>query len=223
MKINLTETKIFCLTCESENGRKRTHIQEILPQAEFVEPIIGIAKNKSGATGTLRMVERGLINQTYLTPFKPFLMIEDDVSLTRSLDTIDIPDDADILYVGLSNCSMNDHRFHYANYYESVPEYPHIVRIKHMLSTHGIMVCSPLGAAVIQRTMLEVFLSDQPWDIPLALIQPYYRVYALRDPLVYQDAEYNGDEGCTRILLNGPDKELPAEWVTKDFATIRML
>ena len=221
MKIDLS--KIFCLTCEPENGRKRTHIKNIIPTVEFVEPIIGIAKNKSGASGTLRMVERGLRSQIPQTPFRPFLMIEDDVSLSRPIESIDVPDDSDILYVGISKCSMNDHQFHYDNYYETVPEYPRIVRIKHMLSTHGIVICSPLGAAVFQRTMLEVFLSDQPWDIPLALIQPYYRVYALREPLVYQDANFSGDERCTRIELQGPDKELPAEWITRDLATIRML
>ena len=223
MKIDLTQTKIFCLTCEPEGGKKRTHIQEIIPRAEFVEPIIGIPKNKSGATGFMRMVERGLKIQSPGQPFKPFLMLEDDVALNKPLDECEIPDDTDILYVGISNCSMNDHRFHYANYYESVAEYPNIVRIKHMLSTHGIMICSPLGAAVVQRTMLEVYLSDKPWDIPLALIQPYYRVYALRDPLVYQDANYNGDEGCTKIRFDGSDSILPTEWVTRDLASIRML
>jgi hypothetical protein len=220
MKIDTTN--IFCLTCELEDGKKRAHIKAILPQAVFVEPIIGIAKNKSGASGFMRMVERGLRTQIPGQPFKPFIMIEDDVSLSKPLDTLDVPDDADLLYVGISNCSMNDHQFHYANYYTAVPEYPGIVRIKHMLSTHGIMVCSALGAAVIQRTMLEVFLSDKPWDIPLALIQPYYNIYAMREPMVYQDAYYNGDEGCTKIRFDGPDRELPEEWLTKDLATIRM-
>ena len=46
MKIELTQTNIFCLTCEPEDGKKRTHIKAILPQAKFVEPIIGIPKNK---------------------------------------------------------------------------------------------------------------------------------------------------------------------------------
>jgi hypothetical protein len=223
MKIELTQTNIFCLTCETDDSKKRTHIKAILPQAKFVEPIIGIPKNKSGATGFMRMVEHGLKTQISGKPFTPFLMIEDDVSLSKPLHTFDIPDDADLLYVGISNCSMNEYRFHYANYYESVTGYPDIVQIKHMLSTHGIMVCSPLGAAVFQRVMLEVYLSDKPWDIPLALIQPYYRVYALRDPLVYQDANYNGDEGCTRIKFDGPDRELPKEWISRDVASIRML
>jgi hypothetical protein len=169
------------------------------------------------------MIERGLQQQKRNEPFQPFLMIEDDVSfLPAAEQSVNIPPDADILYVGLSNCSMNDHQFHYANYYTSVEGYPHIVRIKHMLASHGIVVCSAMGAAVLQRTMLEVFLSDKPWDVPLAFIQPYYNVYALRCPWVYQDAAFGGDEACTRITLEGPDHPFPENWVTKDLATIRM-
>lgn len=223
MNIDFTQTHILCLTCETEDGKKRTHMKQMINNIEFVEPIIGIAKNKSGATGFMRMVERGLRSQVSGEPFKPFLMLEDDVSLNRSLDSIAIPQDADVLYVGLSNCSMDDHQFHYANYYESVPDYPDIIRVKHMLATHGIMICSPLGASVFQRTMLEVFISDKPWDIPLALMQPYYQVYALRDPLVYQDVNYGGDERCTQIKLEGPDNRLPDNWVSRDVITIRML
>lgn len=224
MNIKLSKIKIFCLTCEEDDkGSKRNHIKSII-DAEFVQPIIGIAKNKSGASGFMRMVERGLRAQIPGQPFSPFLMIEDDISLERSHnDEISIPDDTDILYVGLSKCSMNDHCFHYANYYQSVENYPGIIKINHMLATHGIMICSPIGAAVFQRTMLEVFLSDQSWDIPLAFIQPYYNVYALREPLVYQDSKYGGDEACTRFSIMGYGNPLPNEWKKKDLATLRML
>jgi hypothetical protein len=222
MHINIKNIKIFCLTCESEEGRRRSHIKDIL-NPEFVEPMIGIPKNKSGASGFMRMVERGLKLQNCNEPFQPFLMLEDDISIHRDIDSIDIPDDADILYVGLSKCSMNDHRYHYENYYESVPDYSEIIRIKHMLATHGIMICSPLGAAVFQRAMLEVYQSDQAWDIPLAFLQPYYNVYALRNPYVYQDETYGGDENCTKITLYGPDRILPNEWITKDSVSLRML
>jgi hypothetical protein len=224
MKIVFSDISTYCLTCESqEDSAKKNHIREQFESVEFVYPIIGIAKNKSGATGFMRMVEKGLKSQESGKPFSPFLMLEDDVSIHHKIHEIVIPDDADILYVGLSICSMNDCMFHYANYYESLPEYPEVVQIKHMLATHGIVVCSPLGASVIQRTMLEVFMSDRPWDVPLAFIQPYYKVYALRRPLVYQDATYGGDESCTRIVLDGPDRLLPKEWESYDLSTIRMI
>ena len=91
-----------------------------------------------------------------------------------------------------------------------------------MLSSHGIMVCSARGANVIKNLMIEVYLSVKAWDIPLALIQPFYNVYALRRPMVYQDANYGGDEGCTRITLDGPDNELPEQWITGDLVSIKM-
>jgi hypothetical protein len=197
---------------------------EDIIQPEFVMPIIGIQKNKSGATGFFRMVERGLKAQHRGEPFRPFLMLEDDISFSTDSSNlqIDVPDDADLLYVGLSNCSMNDYMFHYANYYQGVEAFPDVVRIKHMLATHGIMVCSALGASVLQRTMLEVYLSDKAWDIPLAYIQPFYNVYALRKPWVYQDSVYGGDDACTRITLEGDDRELPKEWLSRDHVTISM-
>jgi hypothetical protein len=208
----------------SDGMSKREHIESIMKTPfEFVHPIMGIQKNKSGASGFFRMIENGLKKQVRGEPFRPFLMVEDDISFETGEKTVEIPDDADILYVGLSNCSMNDYMFHYANYYESVYGYGEVVRVKHMLASHGIMVCSALGAAAIQRTMLEVFLSDKPWDVPLAYLQPHYRVYALRRPWVYQDANYGGDEACTRIRLMGADNPLPIEWVTKEYITLRLL
>ena len=231
MKIVLNEIPIFCLTCEDTGPSteqqpisKRSHIESIMESSfEFVQPLIGIAKNKSGASGFFRMVEQGLSQQVRGEPFRPFLMVEDDISFETGPKEILIPDDADILYVGLSKCSMNEYMFHYANYYESVEGFSEVVRVKHMLASHGILICSALGASVIQRTMLEAFLSDKPWDVPLAYLQPYYRVYALRRPWVYQDAAYGGDEACTRITLTGPDNLLPEEWVSKEGVSRRML
>ena len=233
MRISLAELPIYCLTCEDDNFRpsneisKKNHVQSEWSRAgvsgDFVYPIYGgIPKNKSGASGFFRMIERGLRAQIPGAPFRPFLMLEDDIVFTDGTQTVDVPDDADILYVGLSNCSMNAYQFHHANYYTSVEGYPNVVRIKHMLASHGILVCSPLGAAAIQRTMLEIFLSDQPWDVPLALIQPFYNVYALRRPWVYQDSAYGGDEACTRVTFEGPDNELPANWVNNSWTTLKM-
>ena len=225
MRISLSDIPIICLTCE-EDGDKRRHIQAQC-NPTFIMPILGIQKNKSGASGFFRMIEHGLRMQSHDTPFRPFLLLEDDITFTQSSDkreeTVDIPDNTDILYVGLSVCSMNAYMFHYANYYESVTDFPEIIRVKHMLASHGIMICSALGAAVLQRTMLETFLSDRAWDVPLAFLQPYYNVYAIRKPWVYQDSRYGGDEACTRITLEGPDNPIPDEWLTRDLATIKML
>ena len=79
-----------------------------------------------------------------------------------------------------------------------------------MLSSHGRMICSAAGAAALQRCMMEAYYDSKPWDIYMASIQPYYNIYALKTPLVYQDACYGGFEKETRFTLNSVvDSELP--------------
>jgi len=235
MKINVQKIPTFCLTCENETGNKRKMIQYEFANMnnrqgpEFINPILVIngektPKNKSGASGFIRMIEEGLMRQTPGEPFVPFILLEDDVSFLyescKHITEIDVPENSDILYIGLSCCSMNAESFHYNTYYELVDGYPHIMRIKHMLASHGIMVCSALGAAALQRTMMETWFSDRPWDVPLAYIQPYYHVYGLREPLIYQNEERGGDASCTRITIDGNGCVLPFEYINCDLATI---
>lgn len=234
MKIKIKNIPVYCLTCELVDGYKKNHIKQEFCNmnsglgVEFINPILKLdnkplPKNKSGASGFIRMIESGLLYQTPGKPFAPFILLEDDVSFLNGESInriINIPDHTDILYIGLSCCSMNNESFHYNRYYDSVQYYPEIVRINHMLSSHGIMVCSPLGAASLQRTMMETWFSDRAWDIPMAYIQPYYNVYAVREPIVYQNAIYGGDESCTNIKIEGEVNRLPSEYIVSNLATI---
>jgi len=236
MKFEIQKIPAFCLTCFTDsdynNDNKRLKMRDEFAcmnnglGLEFVNPIFtpDVPKNKSGASGFIRMIERGLMRQIPGEPFIPFILLEDDVSFLstdpNNNNEIDVPDDADILYIGISCCSMNANSFEYANYYESVPSYPSLVRVKNMLASHGIIICSPLGASAMQRTMMETWFSDRPWDVPMAYIQPYYHVYALRKPLVYQNAAKGGDESCTIIMLEGDGITLPFEYINCDLATI---
>jgi hypothetical protein len=239
MKIEINKIPIYCLTCENESECiKRKSIKTEFESMnngsgpEFINPIIihngeKIPKNKSGSSGFIRMIESGLMKQIPGKPFIPFIIIEDDVSFfsdDSKSRNIHIPEDTDILYIGLSCCSMNATSFHYKNYYESIqnPLYNELVRIKHMLASHGLIICSPLGAAALQRTMMETWFSEKAWDIPMAYIQPYYHIYALREPLVYQNENRGGDASCTRIILHdsGNDNLLPNEYITCELATI---
>ncbi len=225
MIIKIKEIPIFFLTCDL-NGIRKKHIETEFKDMnngkgpEFVLPILGILKCKSGVSGFIRMIEKGLMLQKYDEPFKPFILIEDDASFfdDEMRNEITLPDNADILYIGLSNCSMNSSVFHVSNYYETVDN--EVVRIKHMLASHGIMICSALGASALQRTMMENWFMCKPWDVPMAYIQPYYNVYALRKPLVYQDSKFGGEEGCTKVTLYGEDHLLPNEYISKELATI---
>jgi hypothetical protein len=235
MKIELKKNPTFCLTCENNDGFNYKLMQEEFGfmnnglGPEFVNPIITqngekIPKNKSGASGFIRMIERGLMKQIPGEPFIPFILLEDDVSMNdepyKENDIIYAPDNTDILYIGISGFSFHVDTCVFISYYKSVDDYPNIMRIRNMLSSHGIIICSALGAAALQRTMMETWFSEKDWDIPMAYIQSYYNIYALRKPFVYQKYEKGGKQSDTEIILRGEGNTLPIEYINCDLATI---
>ena len=71
-----------------------------------------------------------------------------------------------------------------------------------MLKTHGVMVCSPQAVEILLQCMKVGYNTGKVWDIFTAMIQPYYNVYALTVPLVYQDKNYQGNETGSKILFH---------------------
>ena len=205
MKILLKDIKYYFLTCDT-NGLRKQHMVDTFKEYDITEvnPILNIGRNKSGATGFSKMIDLALRNQDRTRPFQPFVMFEDDISKYRDFpESLDLPDDSDIVFIGLSvnGTDNNDMIWGWNNLYmyEVTSD---IVRIHNMLSTHGIVICSASGALAIQKCMMESYMSDKVCDRYTALIQPYYNVYALKKPLVYQDAHFNGAEDTTKYELS---------------------
>ena len=68
-----------------------------------------LKKAQSGGTGFSRMIDTACQQQDPKGSFHPFVLLEDDVSLSRSLEEleqVDIPDDVDLLYLGLSSFGL---------------------------------------------------------------------------------------------------------------------
>ena len=214
MKIFLKNIKHYFLTVYT-NSIKKYHLLEEFKEYDLIEvnPIINIGKNKSGATGFSKMIDLGLRNQDRLQSFQPFVIYEDDISKYREYpEYIEIPDDADLCYIGLSKYSMTKDSSQVCSFYKNIDE--NIIQIFNMLSTHGIIVCSASGALAIQKAVLEAYQKDIIWDIFIAQIQPYYKVYALKQPLVFQDSKYNGWEQDTRFSIKSNDNcPLPEDYI----------
>ncbi len=213
MKVFLQQIKHYFLTVDT-NGVRKKHMMEEFKDYDIneVNPVIGIGRYKSVATGFSRMLDLGLRNQERELPFQPFIIYEDDCSKFREFpEYLDIPDDTDLLYIGLSKCSLNNIRDHVRNYFENVND--DIVKIYNMLSAHGIMVCSALGAHALQKAVIEGFYKNNVFDIFLAPLQSYYNMYALRVPLVYQEELYGGNEGETKFTLTDHSSSLPTEYI----------
>jgi hypothetical protein len=221
--LNLHDITYYFLNCN--NKIRKEHIIEEFKHYKLVEvnPIYNIGKNKSGASGFSKILDLACKNQDNNKPFQPFVIFEDDVKKYREFPSeIHIPDDTDILYIGLSEWGMTNHKngVHNSVCFKNINE--DIIRIYNMLSLHGIIVCSVRGLLALQKCMLEGYFKDIIWDIFVAQIQPHLNVYALKNPLVYQYIKIGGCEKATKInYIDKKDKILPDNWINNENISIQ--
>jgi hypothetical protein len=207
MKLNTKDLNFYFLTT-GKDEKKSNHMKDILKKYNLTEinPPLGIGKQKSGSIGHFQMIEQGLKNQDITKPFQPFIILEDDVSFYQDLPAIiDIPDNADMVYVGISACALGYNKSWWSHkdilYADDIDDT--YVRIYNMLSTHAIMITNFTGASVYKKCMMENYNNNgRGWDIPLVKEQPNYNVYAFKKPIFYQDIKYGGSEKYTKIYLD---------------------
>lgn len=204
MDINLKNTEFYFLTTKQKTDPKYKHIINILQNHNVtpINAILNIGKQKSGSMGHYSMIEHGLQNQDIKT-FKPFIILEDDVSLYSELPScITVPKDADIIYVGISAAGLKNNDWKPGNRLYATDTNHNCVKIYNMLSTHAILICSLEGANIYKRCMIQNYATNGiAWDVPLAKMQPTYNIYALKTPLFYQDKKWGGCEHATKIRL----------------------
>lgn len=222
MKVNLKYAKYYFLTCNNET--RRTHMFSEFKELDITEvnPITGISKNMSGATGFSKIFDLACMRQDRTKPFQPFIFFEDDIKKFREFpELVEIPDNTDLMHMGLSSWGMTDapEGVNGSICFETVDGYPDIVKISNMLALHGMIVCSVRGLLALQKCMLEGYFKDIIWDIYTAQIQAHINTYAFRTPLVYQYAPIGGQEVATNIQI--PKKEkcqdtvFPSKWINK--------
>ena len=203
MILKTDSLKFYYLT-KKEDSENSKHVESILKdyQCRKVIPFeIGISKEKSGSIGHARMIEAGLREQDNSKPFQPFVILEDDVSFYREMPKeIDIPNDADLFYLGLSQLAMNNGKAIDNISAQQIDE--NTYQIFNMLSGHAIMICSALGAAAYQKAMVDGFYQEKIWDVFAAEMQENYNVYALKKPIFLQGLKLGGREAATNFELD---------------------
>jgi len=203
MQINLKSIKYYFLTCNNEVRKK--HILNEFTDYNITEvnPVMNIGKHKSAPTGFSRILDLASKNQDRTKPFQPFCIFEDDVKKYREFpEIIEVPDDSDILYIGLSSVGCDNTGVTKLSYIDINKD---IIKINNMLACHGFIICSQSGLLAIQKCMLEGYFTNIVWDIFTSQIQPYYNVYALKVPLVYQYGAIGGVESHTKLELINND------------------
>ena len=137
----------------------------------------------------------------------PFIVFEDDCRVKNFNPIVEIPDDTDAVYLGVSSWGrMNSHSGPFVQF-EKVDD--KLVRVYNMLSAHAILYFSGEYASVCSKISIHSFNISDHQDIGFAEVQRYYNVYAFDDPLFYQTSS------------NGTDQKLSTYPTTEVFQPIK--
>lgn len=182
---------------------RREHMEKILKEAGLDgECHVGYC-DKGKHSGVLGLIE--LFKKRLEGEFRPFICLEDDCNTTQWFrHIIDIPKDADGVYLGISKWSMHPHfnKAIMAYQWVSVEMHPEVVRLVNMLSNHAVLFLTGRWTEACLAAYQTTATWESPdYDIIQSRIMASFNVYALKTPVFYQCQEMGGQEEPTLIQL----------------------
>jgi hypothetical protein len=201
MEINLLKIPAVYMNLK-QHQEKNERMQNLLNKCGF-ETIIrveGAYKPNNPPAGCAGAHYNGLCE---IEP--PFILFEDDCLLCNFKDTIEIPNDADAVYLGVSQWARY---FSFSGpfvHYEKITE--DIVRVYNMLSGHSILYLTEDYVKMCKRISLhasEVIGYNQ--DPGFAEVQKYFNVYSVNDPF-FKQSGYNNRVTSCKISEVGIEKQ----------------
>jgi hypothetical protein len=227
INININNLKIYCLTIDKNIERRENiynNFKDISINFIYTSKTNDISKFQSGAIGISKIIDIAISKFENNNIFEPFIIIEDDIKKTSNfINNINIPYDSDLVYLGISkfgiidknngikgyiygdnvcnkkSCFNND----ISNCISDISNcISNVIKIKNMLSTHAILINSFKGVLIYQKAMIDAMINNRHYDIPLAIQQQYYNIYALRKPIFCQDILHGGQEDTDYIITD---------------------
>lgn len=123
----------------------------------------------------------------------PFIVFEDDCKVKNFNPIIEVPDNADAVYLGISSWGrMNSHSGPFVQY-EKITVDDTLFRIYNMLGAHAILYLSAEYASLCSKISYNAYEVADHQDIGFAEVQRYYNVYTFNDPLFYQTSSNGTD------------------------------
>jgi len=127
---------------------------------------------------------------------KPFLLLEDDIELTEWVTdmNIEIPEDTDAFYLGLSKYAAsyekNDSLGYNSVAIEAISE-KHI-RILNMLTTHAILYISKRYKEAVMNEMKNIIHTKSGYvnDVLIARLHKHYNIYSYKYPFFFQSENF---------------------------------
>lgn len=179
MKLNLLKLPVYYINMDKAIERKKS-MEQMLTECGFenVTRVEGLEHNNpmSGCAAS---------HYTILESFEPpYIILEDDCAIKNFRSEVEIPDDSDIVYLGISSWGrMNSHSGPCVKY-DMVDQ--ELLRIYNMLSTHAMLFLSKEYCNLCKNIAKHFYEIGDHLDIGFAEVQKYYNVYAFDDPMFYQ-------------------------------------
>ncbi len=134
----------------------------------------------------------------------PFVLFEDDWGIKDFKPIINIPDDTDALYLGISGWGIqNSHSGPFVQYRKK-EGYNDLYKIYNMCSSHAILYCSTEYVNLYTRICSHSAEISIVQDIGFAEVQRWFNVYAFNNPMFFQ---YEIENLTFGNLLSRPSSE----------------
>lgn len=182
MRLNLRDIPVYYINLdEDDEKRKMTETMLKSNGFKYVERLPAIKHEAGRIIGCARSHYEILRKQK-----PPFIILEDDCTLNREfLNEIEIPDDADALYLGISHWGR--YLNHSGPYVHTTKVNEEIVRIYNMLATHAILYLSNSYVDICKRISYHCgYEIENHLDIGFAEVHKFYNIYCLDEPLFRQ-------------------------------------
>lgn len=142
---------------------------------------------------------------------EPVFIIEDDVEFLSDLNMIlEIPINADAIYLGISGCNYNfESQINEASAKFEIINSKYI-RVLNMLSAHAILYISPTYKTFIASALKLAHTAN---DIEICKHQSKFNLYAVRKPICWQSAVLNNNwkwiEYITKVKIDDNGHVVP--------------
>ena len=183
MKLNEIKTYYINLDKDEE---KRESMEKMLSSLNFnYERFPAVQEEWGCEKSHYKLLSEGL--------HAPFIVLEDDCSLKNEVIDIGVPDDIDFMYLGVSGFGYYNGNISAVLYKQITEE---VSRVYNMLSTHAMLYLTDNYADMVKDVAHYcAYKSNQHFDKSIAEMAKYYEVYALSNPMFYQD-NYNKEYTC---------------------------
>lgn len=189
--IDITKIPAVYINLE-KHKEKNDNMYNLLSSIGFetIERIEGVLDTENPVAGCSKAHHKAL------SSFEaPFVLFEDDCVLfdQNTITEIEIPDNADALYLGISSWGrMNGHNGFYLQY-DEFEEQSNLLRIYNMLGGHSVIYLTEDYRKMCEKVSYHAgYVIKDYQDVGFAEIQKFFNVYSLNNPMFYQTSNALG-------------------------------